>query len=389
MLVINMTITVITLLFRDHSTHSIWLSLYDIWVELILKTFGWTGVVWDWMDQDQHIEVAKEASERAPLMVRCTSALSWAACDGCLLLLVYSLSVLNLFFTMSRYSEIRLLLPLLHHAPSCSIMLQLLALLPDYFHPRAPFLLFSAPVRSASGASWMRADPTNHWELGILITTSRTNWGIPRLSVFPWSLPNQKGGAKALCPTLTTAQNHATTYKSCKKFFQTSNWDCGCAFRIAISCNLDMSWWKSTARSVSLLKKNWFENRRSDNLAKVTTCWCHLLMNQLCQVEAFGIPTSKSVKLLNENLLVDQLQKTKMKTYYMCKMKTRQNKRRQTNQKKLKTTGDNASNRDFRTLKRETCSSARRTAKTKYNTSIIIFVLQGKCTATLASIAFH
>ena len=111
-------------------------------------------------------------------------------------------------------------------------------------------LPFSAPVRSASGASWMPADPTNHWELGILITTSRRNWSIPRLSVFLWSLPNQKGGAKALCTTLTTAQNHATTYKSCNIFFQTSNRDCGCAFRIAISWGLDMSWWKSTARTV-------------------------------------------------------------------------------------------------------------------------------------------
>ena len=96
----------------------------------------------------------------------------------------------------------------------------------------------------------MPAGPTNHWELGILITTSRRNWSIPRLSVFLWSLPNQKGGAKALCTTLTTAQNHATTYKSCKKFFQTSNWDCGCAFRIAISWGLDMSWCKSTARTL-------------------------------------------------------------------------------------------------------------------------------------------
>ena len=110
---------IITLIFP----HSIWFDLiryhYDIWVELVLKTFGWTGMVWDWMDQDQHIERAKDASERAPLMVRCTSALSWAACDGCLLLFVYSLMVLNLFFTMSRYFEIRLLLPLLHNAPSC------------------------------------------------------------------------------------------------------------------------------------------------------------------------------------------------------------------------------------------------------------------------------
>ena len=107
---------IITLIFP----HSIWFDLiryhYDIWVELVLKTFGWTGMVWDWMDQDQHIEIAKDASERAPLMVRCTSALSWAACDGCLLLFVYSLIVLNLFFTMSRYFKIRQLLPLLHHA---------------------------------------------------------------------------------------------------------------------------------------------------------------------------------------------------------------------------------------------------------------------------------
>ena len=58
-------------------------------------------------------------------------------------------------------------------------------------------------------------------------------------------------------------------------------------------------------------------------------------MNQLCQVEAVGIPTSKSVELLDENQLVDQLQKTKMKTYYMCKMKNRQNKRTRTNSEPL------------------------------------------------------
>ena len=94
-----------------------------------------------------------------------------------------------------------------------------------------------------------------------------------------------------------------------------------------------MSSCKSTARTLYWKKLIW--ESKIWQSCKVTTCWCHLLMNQLCQVEAFGIPTSKSVKLLNENQLVDQLQNAKMKTNYMCKMKTKQSKRTRTISKPL------------------------------------------------------
>ena len=61
-------------------------------------------------------------------------------------------------------------------------------------------------------------------------------------------------------------------------------------------------------------------------------------MNQLCQVEAFGIPTSKSVKLLNASAS-RSVAESKDENIYV----KNENQTKQKNQKKLKTTGDNAS----------------------------------------------
>ena len=157
-------------------------------------------------------------------------------------------------------------LPTASTAPSCFIVFHLLTLLPHHFH-HPPFLPFSAPVRSASGALWMRADTTNHWELGILITTSRRNWSIPRLFCIPLVSAKPKGRSKSSlhnldnCPKTIEKHNHTRTARNS---FKPLTEIAAAHFELqspeVLIC-LDES------QELSI-EKIWFENRRYDNLAR-------------------------------------------------------------------------------------------------------------------------